>query len=195
MQEELIQEFREGNKQAGDDYYNVNRGLVYTVSKKYTRFNIEEEEIMAIVNQAFAHAMKNVDLKKAKFSTYFGAVAHGMILRHCRDYQQTIRTQRRDIKSKKIVFCASIDEVIHASDTENITIAHTLGTEDDFTEVLVEEALNKLNIKDRQAFKLKLLLGLSQIEIGEICGCGQVEISRRIARAKATLKIILKKAS
>lgn len=33
MQEELIQQFKDGNKQAGDDFYNLNIGLVYKASR------------------------------------------------------------------------------------------------------------------------------------------------------------------
>jgi RNA polymerase sigma factor (sigma-70 family) len=196
MQEELIQQFRDGNKQAGDDFYNANINLVYYAVKKYKPSSMEFEETLAIVNQAFAHSMKNVDLERAMFSTYFSVVAHGMIMRHCRDYQQIIRTQRRDYKkdSSMKVYCGSIDKVIYESETENITIGHIISSEDDCTGVLVEEALSKLKEKDREAFELQHLRGLSQKQIGKICGCGQVEISRRVARAKASLKAILKDA-
>ena len=34
MQEELIQEFKDGDKQAGDDFYNANIGLIYLALKK-----------------------------------------------------------------------------------------------------------------------------------------------------------------
>ena len=103
MQEELIQQFKDGNKQAGDDFYNANINLVYSIANKYTKLYIGKEEVVAIVNQAFAHAMKNVDLSKAKFSTYFIAVANGMVMRHCRDYAHTIRVSRLDYAiTKKI---------------------------------------------------------------------------------------------
>jgi RNA polymerase sigma factor (sigma-70 family) len=196
MQEELIQQFRDGNRQAGDDFYNANKNLVYHTAYKYKPKSMDFEETLAIVNQAFAHSMKNVDLERAMFSTYFSVVAHGMIMRHCRDYEQTIRTQRRDYMkdSSMKVYCGSIDKVIYESETENITIGHIISSQDDFTEIFVNEALSKLKEKDRKAFELQHLKGLSQRQIGKICGCGQVEIGRRIARAKASLKVILKDA-
>jgi len=191
MKEELIQEFKSGNKRAGDDFYNANKGLVYTVAKKYQRMNMDQEEVMAIVNQAFAHAIKNLDLEKATFNTYFGAVAHGMIMRHIRDYESTIRTQRKDVAAGKIVYCESFNLII-AGESENITLGSKLSSEQDFTEAFVDEALSKINEKDRKAFKLKLLGGLSQCEIAEKLGTNQVEVSRRIARAKVSLKIFLR---
>jgi RNA polymerase sigma factor (sigma-70 family) len=195
MQEELIQQFKNGNKRAGDDYYEANIKLVYFVASKYKRMNMDQEEVLVIINQAFAHSLKNLDLNKALFSTYFAAVAHGMILRHCRDFEHTIRTQRRDLALKKVVYCDSLDTVIYASDNEDITLGHTISSVDDSTSIFVDEALSKLNKKDSQAIKLQLFNGLSQEQIGEICGCSQVQISRRLSRAKAKLKIILKEVS
>lgn len=194
MQEELIQQFQNGNRQAGDDFYKANLGLVYAIAKQNRKMLNDEEETLAIVNQAFAYSLKNVDLEKAKFSTYFAITARGMILSHYRNCERTIRTQRRDMASKKIVFCDSLDTVIYASDTEDITIAHTIGSHEDFTNVCVDEALNKLNKKDREAFKLQLFNELSQTQIAKILNSSQVEISRRIRRAKASLKVILKDA-
>ncbi len=53
MQEELIQLFRQGNKQAGDDFYNANINLVYKAARKFQPKDMEFEETLAIVNQAF----------------------------------------------------------------------------------------------------------------------------------------------
>lgn len=193
MQEELIQEFKNGNKRAGDDYYNANIKLVYSVASKYTRLYIDEDEIIAIVNQAFAHAMKNINLEKAKFSTYFYTVAHGMLMRHCRDYAHTIRVSRKEYAiTKKSIFCDSLDEVITVNDSEDITLSHFISSLDDRTGLFVEEALNKLNKRDRQVFKLHFFNGYTQMKIAKILGTQQVQVSRSINRAKKQLKIILK---
>lgn len=192
MQEELIQEFKNGNRQAGDDYYTANYGLVCSITNQYSKLRMDKEEVMAIVNQAFAYSLKKVDLKKAMFSTYFSVIARGMLLRHFRDCERNIRTQRSDEVSKKIVHCDSIDKVIFESNTENITIGHIISSTDDCTAVFVNEALNKVNEKDRVAFKLQLFQGLTQTQIAEMLGTGQVEVSRRINRAKERLRLILK---
>lgn len=195
MQEELIQQFKDGNRQAGDDYYNANIGLIVNIAKRYKNLNMDEEEVLAIVNQAFAYSLNRVDLKKAMFSTYLGITAKGMILRHFRDCERTIRTQRRDSTLKKIIYCDSLDEIVFTSESKDITKGDSIGINDDFTTVLVDESLSKLNKKDRQAFELKLYREFSQREIAEALGTNQVEISRRIVRAKATLKTILREVS
>jgi len=192
MQEELIQQFQNGNKRAGDDYYTANKGLVCLIARKHKYMSIDEEEVMAIVNQAFAYSLKNVNLEIAKFSTYFEVVARGMILRHYRDCGRNIRTQRRDEALKKVVHCDSLDKVIYSSDTEDITIKDNLGTDDDCTNIFVLEAISKLNEKDRQAFKLQFFNEISQARIAKILGISQTSVNRSIARAKASLKVILK---
>lgn len=193
MQEELIQQFREGNKGAGDDFYNANIGLVHTIAKQNRKMLNDEEETLAIVNQAFAYSLKKADLEKATFGTYFGMVARGMIIRHFKYRERNIRTQRRDT-SKTIVLCDSIDRVIYASDTQDITIKDSLGMEEDYTSIYVNEALNRLNSEDRQAFELQLFNELSQAQIAEKLASSQMTISRRIRRAKASLRVILKDA-
>lgn len=191
MKEELIQLFKDGNKQAGDAYYSTNYGLVCSETRKYKGMSIENEEVMAIVNQAFAYSLKNVDLEKAKFSTYFAIVAKGMVLRHFRDCNRAIRTQRSDA-STKIVYCDSLNQVITPSETTDITLGSRIGIEDDYSGALVNEAINKINKKDRQAFKLLFFHEFSQEKIAKMLGTSQVSVSRSIARAKASLKIILK---
>lgn len=193
MQEELIKEFKNGNRQAGDDFYNANKGLVCLAVKMYKPKAMDFEETLAIVNQAFAFSMKKYDDSKGKFTSYFMKSAHGHISRHLRDFNSTLRTKRVDFtKTKTSIFCDSLDRVIYESESIDICIKDTLGFKDDFSQVMVMEALNKLNTKDRHVFKLQLFNGLSQIQIAKIIGTNQTAISRRIARAKASLKIILK---
>lgn len=195
MQEELIQEFLNGNKQAGDDFYNANIGLVYLTTKKYKRENMDFEETLAIVNQAFAYTMEKFDTTKAEFSTYFMATARGFIGNHCRDLNSIIRTKRSDFrKNKTIVFCDSLDRMVHHDEGAEIFLKDVRGEEDDYSQVIVDEALKKLNKIDRDAFSLHLSRGISQRQIGEMLCISQVQVSRRIARAIATLKVILKDA-
>ena len=195
MQEELIQLFRQGNKQAGDDYYNANKNLIYKAAMKFKPKDMEFEETLAIANQAFANVMKKFDPEKAEFSTYFMASARGHILRHYRDFAHMIRVKRKDyLETRSLIYCDSLDEVVFESETKDITRAESIGIDEDYTEILVHEALNKLNKTDGEAFKLQYLRGISQIEIGKILGISQIQVSRHIRRAKATLKVILKDA-
>lgn len=196
MQEELIKQFQNGNKRAGDDFYNANIGLVYLAAKKYKPETMDYEEALAIVNQAFANVMEKFDPTKAEFTTYFMVSARGHILRHCRDFAHTIRVKRLDFAANKItIVCDSLDRVVHRSKGADILLKDVRGKEDDYTQIMVDEALEKLNKKDGEAFKLQLRYGLSQREIGKLCDCNQVEVSRRVARAKASLKKFLKEVS
>jgi len=195
MQEELIQLFRQGNKQAGDDYYNANKNLIYKAAMKFKPKDMEFEETLAIANQAFANVMKKFDPDKAEFSTYFMASARGHILRHYRDYAHMIRVNRKEYQNNRTpIYCDSLEAVVFQSDSKDITKYDSIGADDDYTQILVEEAFNKLNKTDREAFKLQYLKGISQVQIAKILGISQVQVSRHIRRAKATLKVILKDA-
>ena len=193
MQEELIQEFKNGNRKAGDDFYNANIGLIYLAIKKYKIESIDLEETKALVNQAFAKAMINYNSSNGSFSTYFMIIAKGHIQRYCRDWGNLIRSNRKDFAQNKIThYCDSFDQVIYTSESVDVCIKDRLGMVEDYTEAEVKEAINKINKKDRQAFKLYYLDNYLQREIAEKLDLSQVAISRCIARAKASLRIFLK---
>lgn len=107
MQEELIQEFKKGNKRAGDDFYNANKGLIYLAVNRYKLDIIEPEELMALVNGAFARAMLKFD-NRACFSTYFMQLARGNVLMYCRELANMIRPNRKDFEKHKLRIIATV---------------------------------------------------------------------------------------
>lgn len=192
MQEELIQDFKNGNKRAGDDFYNANKGLIYLAVNRYKLDIIEPEELMALVNGAFARAMLKFD-NRACFSTYFMQLARGDVLMYCRELANMIRPNRKDFEKHKLThYCDSLNLVIQRSDTDDICIKDTLGNVDDYTMVEINEVINKINKKDRQAFRLYYLDQYSQSEIAEKLNSSQVAISRSLKRGR---EIILKEVS
>ena len=123
MQEELIQQFKNGNKQAGDDFYNANIGLIYLALKKSKIVSIDHEETLAIINQAFAKAMKDFNPTNGSFANYFMYLARVYILIHFRDMANMIRPSRSDfVQNKLTIYCDSTDEVICTSESVNICI-------------------------------------------------------------------------
>ena len=192
MQEELIQEFKNGNRKAGDNFYNANIGLVYLAIKKYGLKSMDPEETIALVNQAFAKTMKIFDSTKGEFSTYFMIIAKGHILRHFRDYENIIKSRRDDYVAKITIPCDSLDKVIFSGDSADVCLKDTFGVEDDQSQVIVNEALERVSERDRKIFKLYHEAGLLQEEIGEILGVTQVQISRRISKTKTKLRSFLK---
>lgn len=195
MQEELIQEFKNGNKRAGDDFYNANINLIKHAFKKYKLESMEEEETFALINQAFAKTMMVYDPTKGKFSTYFMVSAKGNILRHLRDFGNIIRPRRDDFNIRKFTFCDSLDKVIYSEDSSEIYLMDKVGMNDDESQTFVNEAINKLNGTDKEIFILYHIGGVSQLNIGKMFGTTQVQISRSLSRSKASLRLILKEVS
>lgn len=192
MQEKLIQEFQNGNKRAGDDFYNANINLVKYAVKKYKLVSMDGEETVALVNQAFAKSMQAFDPSKGKFTTYFMLSARGHILRHFRDFANIIKSHREDHANNKVIPCDSLDKVLYTGESVDICLRDIVGAEDDQSQVIVNEALDKVNEIDRNIFILYHLEGYSQQEIGDIYGFSQVSVSRHIKKAKNSLKVALK---
>ncbi|MBU3176059.1 sigma-70 family RNA polymerase sigma factor [Clostridium estertheticum] len=195
MKEELIQLFKDGNKQAGDDFYNANKNLVKYAVKLYKLDSMDQEETFALVNQAFAKTMEHFEPGKGKFTSYFMISARGYILRHFRDYESTIRASRQDFMAKKVIHCDSLERVIFESEGTDVTLQNKFGEEDDHSEVFIQETLKGLEKLDRDIFILYHLKDFSQSEIGKILGIGQVRVSRSLARSMAILRISLKEVS
>lgn len=192
MDEYLIQEFKNGNKQAGDDFYNKNIGLVNFAIGLYVHTSIEIDEIRALVNQAFAYTMQHFNKDISKFSTYFMINVKGHIHRHYRDYNHIIRPKRTDFELKKFISCASLDQPIYQSDNKDIFLADKFGYVDDYSQIYVDEIFNKVNEEEKFLFVMYHENDYSQFEIGEMMGISQVNASRKIAKARAKLKIIAK---
>lgn len=87
--------------------------------------------------------------------------------------------------------CRNIDSTereIYRDDGEAITLGHTISEEVDFVgNLILEEMLNKLDEKTRQVVELRMD-DLSQVEIGEIIGLSQVQVSRILAKAQKIMK-------
>ena len=119
--------------------------------------------MLAIINQAFAKAMKNFNTNKGSFANYFMYLAKFYILIHCRDMANMIRPSRSDFaQSKLTLYCDSFNQIIYASEGIDICIKDKTGVADDLTGLEVKEAINKINKKDRQVFKLYYVNGYSQ---------------------------------
>jgi len=196
MQEELIQKFKDGDKRAGDDFYNANIGLIYLAIRKLNTYSIDKDEKFALVNQAFAKSMDAFNPGKGEFSTYFMRTARGHLGRYLRDFANTIRPPRDEyIKDKKIIPCDSLDKVIFNDGDIDITVKDSIGIEEDFTEVESLEIIESLNERSKYIFILYHLKDYSQERIGKLLGMNQVEVSRSLKKSKESLKSILKEVS
>jgi len=196
MQEELIQKFKDGNKQAGDDFYNANIKLIDYAVKKFGFVSMDKEETYALVNHAFAKAMIEFDITKGTFSTYFMKLARFTILTFYRDHENMIRPARKDFMQNKItIYCDSLDKVIFTSESNDICVKDTLGSDDDHSDIFIYETLKHLSKIDRKIFTLYYLQDFIQNEIGEMLGISQVAVSRSLKKSKTSLEVVLKEVS
>ena len=196
MHEELIQQFKNGNKQAGDDFYRANIKLIYSATHKFKPMSIDVGETLALVNQAFAKAMMDFNPTKGKFSTYFMRKARGYISNYCRDLAYMIRTKRNDFaKTKKLVYCDSLDEIYCGNEFIGTSGLSKVGNEEDESQIIVDEAVKKIDERDRQIFILYFLKNYVQSEIAKIVDISPAQVSRSLTRSKASMKLILKEVS
>ena len=145
---------------------------------------------MAIINQAFAKAMKDFNPTNGSFANYFMYLARVYILIHFRDMANMIRPSRSDfVQNKLTIYCDSTDEVICESESTNIYIKDKTGVADDLTVIEVKEVIDKINKKDRQAFKLYYQDNYSQQEKLKL---SQSSVCRSIKNAKKVLADELK---
>ena len=140
--------------------------------------------------------MKDFNTNKGSFANYFMYLAKFYMLRYCRDMANMIRPSRKDFAQNKLtIYCDSFNQVVCTSESVNICIRDKTGMADDLTALEVNEVVDKINKKDRQAFKLYYQGNYSQQEIAEKLKLSQSSVCRSIKNAKKTLSVLLKEVS
>ena len=140
--------------------------------------------------------MKDFNPDNGSFANYFMYLARVYILMHCRDLANMIRPRRKDFAQNKLtIYCDSFNQVVCTSEGIDIYIKDKTGMADDLTGIEVKEAIDKINKKDRRAFKLYYQDNYSQQEIAEELKLSQSSVCRLIKNAKKVLIDRLKEVS
>lgn len=191
----IVVRFQQGDALAFDEFVTKNSDLIWSIVHSscsiLVRFNKGYDQTEAY-NLALFHtflAMKDFELERGfQFTTFmYPRVYYG--IRH--DLGFDSRTVKRMSKYKII----SLDEEIgNDKDGNAMIVADKVeSTNAPLSEYLLfcelEDVISHLDEEEEVIFYLRFIEGLTQVEIGQQIGKGQVHVSRKLTKIKNYLKI------
>lgn len=157
---------------------NVN--LIYHTLKKLKMYHLLDE-YYDVGMIGLVKASKHYTEEKGKFSTYA-----------CTCIANEIKLElRKQTSNKRNAEIISINKIIHSDGSGDITLADTIGSEENIEEKLIEEEqyrimyklISELEREDRELIKDYFGLGRkrkTQLELAECMDLSQAQVCRRI---------------
>lgn len=184
----LLEEAASGNSEKMEILINKNIGLIWSIVKKFIGKGYETEDLYQIACMGFIKAIKRFDKSYCvKFSTYAVPYILGEIKKFIRD--DGIIKVSRSIKELGFkVFMESINDDIYER-----KISSNLDEQSKIIDkIAVEELVENLNTRDKEIIKLRFYNEKTQMQVAEILGISQVQVSRIEKRILSDFKEKLK---
>jgi len=140
----------------------------------------DDSQLEDLAQRVFIRVWENREkyTPQSKVKTYLFAIAKHVVQEDRRRQGRNVLASAESLKHDNRVDAQSLDPCLQATHTE-------LGQ-------LVNRAMSKLPYKQKQAFELFHLLGLSHRDASEIAGCPEKVLECRLYRAHQNLRRVLK---
>jgi len=124
---ELVREYREGNREAGEELCELNRPLVLKIAGKFSGRGIEFDELCELGNIGLVKAINSFDFDKGcVFSTYAVPLIFGEIRRFLRD-DGIIKVSREQKRLSALLNAERERRLTSGEDTSISKIAEAVG--------------------------------------------------------------------
>ncbi len=184
----LIKRAQSGDFSAFSELINAQKSRIYTLALKMTRNPQDAEDI---VQETFLKAIDKIDQFRGEAA--FGSWLYSIALNQVR--QHLGKQKREDLKP--------IEEYLPAGDADRFHNSRAVSLfdwrdphavfEQDELEKMIEEALEELPVKYREAFLLRYYEELPVKEVARITGQSEAAAKSRILRARLALRDKLSK--
>lgn len=123
----LIQKYREGDREAGEELASLNRPLVYNVAMRFSGRGVELDELVEMGNIGLVKAINTFDFsRECAFSTYAVPLIFGEIRRFLRD-DGIIKVSRENKRLSAILNAERDRRLSLGEDAGVATIARACG--------------------------------------------------------------------
>lgn len=184
----LLEEAASGNSEKMEVLINQNLGLIWGIVKKFIGKGYETEDLYQIACMGFIKAVKRFDKNyKVKLSTYAVPYILGEIKKFIRD-DGIIKVSR----SIKELGFKVLMESINDGNNERKIFSEFDEQSKIVDKITVEELVENLNMRDRKIIKLRFYGEKTQMQVAEILGISQVQVSRIEKRILKDMKEKLK---
>lgn len=184
----LLEEAASGNSEKMEILINQNLGLIWGIVKKFIGKGYETEDLYQIACMGFIKAVKRFDKTyKVKLSTYAVPYILGEIKKFIRD-DGIIKISR----SVKELGFKVLMESINDGNSERKIFSEFDEQSKIVDKITIEELVENLNMRDRKIIKLRFYGEKTQMQVAEILGISQVQVSRIEKRILKDMKEKLK---
>lgn len=184
----LLEEAASGNSEKMEILINQNLGLIWGIVKRFIGKGYETEDLYQIACMGFIKAVKRFDKSyKVKLSTYAVPYVLGEIKKFIRD-DGIIKVSR----SIKELGFKVLMESINDGNNERKIFSEFDEQSKIVDKIAIEELVENLNMRDRKIIKLRFYGEKTQMQVAEILGISQVQVSRIEKRILKDMKEKLK---
>jgi len=167
-----------------ENLYIRNKHLMFHIANKFLNIQLDYDDLIGCGDLAFVKAIKSFDPHKSKWATFFSKIMINEILMINRKKNRYVQT----ISIETVIFEDSDNNVLTIQDV----VAAPKNTMDEVINLIVTEEIlmiaKKLSPRKREIFRL-YLLGIKQIDIGQILNLSQSYVARLIKNICLELKI------
>ena len=202
--EVLFARISQGDHAAREQYIEGNLRLVLSVIKRFSQSNENVDDLFQIGCIGLIKAIDNFDSTlNVKFSTYAVPMIQGEIRRFLRD-NNAIRVSRslKDTAYKAVYAMDAIQnplslyDPVYSEGGDALYVMDQISDKKNKEETWVEhlslnDAIKKLNDREREIISLRFFSGKTQMEVAEMIGISQAQVSRLEKNALRTMRSYL----
>lgn len=175
----LIKKAQNGDKNALSQILEENKGLIWSIVKRFIGRGYETEDIYQIACIGFIKAIKRFDISLGtELSTYSVQYMLGEIKKFFRDDGIIHISRTKKEEGLRLKIESIHDEV--CSGKEKLEVL--LLSDDDYLKIIdkltISDLIKKLNIRDREVINLRYFKDKTQMQVANILGISQVHVSR-----------------
>lgn len=195
--EALIEEIRDGNRQAEEELVEANKALIYKIIKDYYYASPHPSDMEDVFQAGCVGLLKAVKNYKPelgnKFVTYAYYLIRGEVQRICEEHQRREMTiSSLNFRNRDGMIMESAEDIIdYVRQTNGEGHSEWTHTDEVNNRLMVEEVLQMVTPLQKKILVHRYYDGMSQQEIGDAIKRSQVFVSREEKRARKRIQTLL----
>lgn len=175
----LIKKAQEGDKNALSQILEENKGLIWSIVKRFIGRGYETEDIYQIACIGFIKAIKRFDISLGnELSTYSVQYMLGEVKKFFRDDGIIHISRNKKEEGLKLKIESIHDEVCKGKEKIEVLFLSDDEQAKIIDKLAISDLIKKLSFRDRQVINLRYFKDKTQMQVADILGISQVHVSR-----------------
>lgn len=175
----LIKRAQAGDKEALTQILEENKGLIWSIVKKFIGKGYDTEDIYQIACIGFIKAIQRFNIEFGnELSTYSVQYMLGEIKKFFRDDGIIHISRNKKEEGFKLKIESIYDEICEGKEKIEIIFLNEDEQNKMIDKITISELVKKLSFRDRQVIQLRYFKDKTQEQVARILGISQVHVSR-----------------